>query len=124
MPELTQDVITRACIVCALWSTTDDAGNPLDDTYGPDDLAPECTAAFAQHCADFVTTHVADCQEWQERFGLEQLGHALWLTAQRHGAGFWDRGAGELGDRLTEAAHTSGFAGADLYVGDDGWLYL
>jgi len=35
-----------------------------------------------------------------------QCGHDLWLTRKRHGAGFWDRGMSELGDRLTKIAHT------------------
>lgn len=33
------------------------------------------------------------------------LGHDIALTVNRHGAGFWDRGFGDLGDRLTTAAH-------------------
>lgn len=35
-------------------------------------------------------------------------GHDLWLTRSGHGTGFWDRGLGELGDRLTEAAKSYG----------------
>lgn len=33
------------------------------------------------------------------------LGHDIALTVNGHGAGFWDRGFGDLGDRLTTAAH-------------------
>jgi hypothetical protein len=50
-------------------------------------------------------------------YSIEQAGHDFWLTRNRHGAGFWDRGLGEVGDKLTEAAHSEG--GVDLYVGDD-----
>jgi hypothetical protein len=39
----------------------------------------------------------------------EQNGHDLHLTAQGHGVGFWDRGLGELGERLTEAARKFGY---------------
>lgn len=31
-----------------------------------------------------------------------RAGHDLWLTRNGHGAGFWDRDLGELGDRLTK----------------------
>lgn len=33
----------------------------------------------------------------------EQCGHDLWLTIHGHGAGFWDRGIGQHGEKLTEA---------------------
>ncbi len=32
----------------------------------------------------------------------EQVGHDFWLTRNGHGAGFWDRGLGEVGKKLTE----------------------
>lgn len=51
----------------------------------------------------------------------EQLGHDFWLTRNGHGAGYWDRGLGELGDRLADAARAHGTAG--LYVGDDGLVH-
>lgn len=38
-----------------------------------------------------------------------------------HGAGFWDRGIGAFGDRLSEASKAWG--SFDLYVGDDGMIY-
>ena len=51
----------------------------------------------------------------------ERLGHDFWLTRNGHGAGFWDRGLGELGQKLTEATKT--FGTSDLYIGDDGKIY-
>lgn len=43
-----------------------------------------------------------------------RAGHDFWLTRSRHGTGFWDRGLGELGDRLTEAAH--GYGSPDDHI--------
>lgn len=40
----------------------------------------------------------------------EQFGHDFSLTRNRHGAGFWDRGYGDLGDWLTIVAHAMGEA--------------
>jgi hypothetical protein len=51
-----------------------------------------------------------------------QLGVDLWLTQNRHGCGFWGRGLGELGDRLTDIAKHCG--SVDTYEGDDGLIYL
>jgi hypothetical protein len=112
--------IYHAVRVAALWSTCDDEGEPLDAQFDPDDMP----ADFDTITAVYLASNDADCQEWIERYGEESLGHDIWLTSQHHGAGFWDRGAGELGERLTEAAHTCGFAGADIYIGADGKLYL
>jgi hypothetical protein len=39
------------------------------------------------------------------------------LTRNGHGAGFWDRGIGDRGDRLTAAAHAWGEF--ELVIGDD-----
>ena len=44
------------------------------------------------------------------------------LTRNGHGAGFWDRGNGALGDRLADAARVYGTQGA--YVGDDELIYV
>lgn len=35
---------------------------------------------------------------------LDYAGHDLWLSSRGHGTGFWDRGLGDLGDRLHEAS--------------------
>jgi hypothetical protein len=51
-----------------------------------------------------------------------QVGHDLWLTRQGHGAGFWDRGLGEVGDKLSEIASEMG--SKYLYRGDDGKVYI
>ena len=119
------DETTRAYIECALWASTDNAdetgGEPLDANYGPDDMADETREQMAADVADFaayVEREGIDRSAWTDA----QFGHDFWLTRNRHGAGFWDRGHGEAGDALMQAAHTYGET--DLYVGDDGRLYL
>ena len=129
MPQLHEAIILansatkiyHACRVAALWSTVDDQGEPLDETYDTDDLN---NTGFDTFTAVFLASNEADCAEWIELYGEESLGHDIWLTSQGHGAGFWDRGAGELGERLTEACRACGFANTSLVVGDDGKLYL
>lgn len=61
-------------------------------------------------------------EEYTQNYGDEQIGHDLWLTRNGHGAGFWDRGLGELGDKLTKIAESMGEIW--LVSGDDGQLYL
>jgi hypothetical protein len=128
------DKFTEAYIECALWSSTDNSndsgGDPLDDNYGVEDIAPKTLEEMKSDCADF-----------QESFGdliaddLERAGHDFWLTRNGHGAGFWDgdwqqpmptehESAGRyrtVGEFLT--AMSKPYGSVDLYVGDDGMIY-
>ena len=111
------DAFTLAYITCALWSSTDSNDEPLDKAYGFADLA-EST----------LQTMIDECRRFQDENGqyfqdLGQAGHDLWLTRNHHGAGYWDRGYLDgIGDLLTDRAHAYG--SCDLYVGDDGQIYL
>lgn len=106
-------------IQCALWASVDGDGEPLDGTYTADDLAPETLASMREDCTGFIgDISGIDSSDWSD----EQLGHDFWLTRNRHGTGFWDRGHGSIGEQLTALAHVYGES--DLYVGDDGLIYL
>ena len=53
---------------------------------------------------------------------FDSAGHDFLLTRNGHGAGFWDRGLGKIGDKLTDMAHNYGTVGLDL--GDNGRVYV
>lgn len=59
---------------------------------------------------------------WEGHMTDEQAGHDFWLTRNRHGTGFWDRGNGKLGEYLTKGAHN--FPEQSLYLDDTGTLHL
>lgn len=82
------------------------------------ELAPAALASIVEDCRDFQDANADDLAEIDDH----QAGVDFWLTRNRHGAGFWDRGHGDKGKRLTEAAHAYG--ACDVYRGDDGLLYL
>lgn len=118
-----------AYVEAALWSSTyetpDREDNPMDD--GEHELAQETRDAMLKDCADFLAYCGASgldpvpdyhCPEYGN---AEKSGHDFWLTRNGHGCGYWDRGLGDVGDALSDAAAT--FGGADLYVGDDGLIY-
>lgn len=71
-------------------------------------------------CADFA----AENAEIIARLNLtsDDVGHDLWLTQNRHGAGFWDRGLGADGDVLTQRAHPYGEM--NVMPLDDGTLVI
>lgn len=110
-------------VTCALWSSTDDEGNPLDDNFGAEDIGDDTDKAMREDCADFMRANAADLAAMMEATGrdMSSMGHDFWLTRNGHGAGFWDRGAGDVGDRLTDACKPYG--GVDLYIGDDGKVH-
>jgi hypothetical protein len=83
---------------------------------------------------EFKQKAFSDCHAfWHTHFGLLQTlcidyntywaqhGHDLWLTRNGHGAGYWDRNYGMVGERLTEAATALGEM--SLYLGDDLLVY-
>lgn len=114
------DAMVEAYLDCALWSSTDfgdEEGNdprPLDEDHGADDITDDTRREAAEDCSAFAADNAADLASMDPY----QAGHDFWLTRNHHGAGFWDRGLGEAGDRLTKAAHVYG--SVDLYVTDDG----
>ena len=118
--RLTDDLaeMATAYAICALWASLTDDGNPLDDDYCVSDIAPETLSAFGEICRAFYAEHLDDLRQTSD--GPAQWGHDLWLTRNGHGAGFWDRGYGPVGDRLSDAARALGESG--LYV-HDGKVY-
>lgn len=117
------DKFLAGFIECAIWSSTDDEGNPLD-ALGLD-LDADSLAAMRADCAEFMEANQALLDEATERVGYSwgRAGHDYWLTRNGHGAGYWDRdelAADDLGDRLTEACAAAGEA--YLTVTDDGDL--
>lgn len=115
------ETVLDGYIECALWSSHGMEGDGveyLDAKYGKDDLAPETVATMTEEINAFVAANAADLMGMTNG----QIGHDIWLTRNAHGAGFWDRGLGARGERLTQAANALGEQ--NLYVGDDGKLYL
>lgn len=118
------ETFLQAYIACAFWASVGDTTECLDDTHGEDDLAPKTLASMTEDCKNFQETYKRELANAYKVPGYTeaQAGHDFWLTRNGHGAGFWDRGLGKLGERLTQAAKLEG--GCDLYVGDDGKVYL
>jgi len=71
-------------------------------------------------CEDFRTANAADLAAYEKATGWSGATD-FWLTRNGHGAGFWDRGLGDLGKRLSTAAK---YGSLSVYVGADGLLYL
>lgn len=124
-------------LVALVWSTThtymNDDGtegetvelDSIDATYSDNILAD--SRKDIENFLDTATEMLeAKGYTWDDYLNLghdeEQIGHDFALTRNWHGAGFWDRGDGDIGDILTAASKVLG--GADAYLGDDGLIYI
>lgn len=115
------DSVTEHYLIALFWSETTPDGDPLDDDYGPDDMAPGELQKAKDDCREFLTMAWPIIEEYPNHLTTEQIGHDIALTRNGHGAGFWDRGLGELGDRLTAVCDSMG--AHNLYPGDDNLIY-
>ena len=115
-----KDAVTNAYIGCALWTDTDDCDQPSSETPVAEAAAREAR----QQCTDFLAEcnahglldqYAATGRTW------DSFGNDFWLTRNGHGAGFWDRGMGDLGNRLSEVARS--FGEANVYEAD-GELFI
>jgi len=137
-PTTDLDRFIAAYIECALWSSIEGENDvPMDRNYGPDDIAPSSLESVRLDCAQFAQEQAAilDYCESAGEHGdtYAAAGRDFWLTRNGHGAGFWDGDWNiglppletcdqKAGDVLTDAAHK--FGECDLYVGDDGKVYV
>lgn len=104
----------QAYVDCLLWSSTDLEGTPLDSIYSPGDISPEGKEEILTDCKDFLRQAAKLIGTSAEE--LSQAGHDFALTRNRHGAGFWDRGLGEVGQKLTDISHEYGEFSIDQYL--------
>lgn len=106
-------------LVCALWSSVDDDGTPFDSNFTICDIEPDSVAKAEKDLAEFTEK----AGSLLDGLDMTQVAHDLWLTRNRHGAGFWDGDYPDaIGETLTELAHDMGEA--YVYLGDDGKLYI
>lgn len=123
--------VVNGYLTAALWAETDSRyadgeevdgddyhDSPFDKWAGLSDCSDALVCDALNVCSRFIEMNRDDFDAYcgpdgrQSNSGeysdAECFGHDLWLTRGHHGAGFWDRGLGELGERLTKAAHRLG----------------
>ena len=106
--------ILEAYLEAALWSTVGDDGDPLSDNHDISD----CHEDFVMGSKKDIDGFIELAGDLLNNMRDDQIGHDFWLTRNRHGAGFWDRGLGDKGKKLTNIAHS--FGSVDPYVDYEG----
>jgi hypothetical protein len=109
------DDFTRGYLEAALWLATDEKENQLDERYTIADFTDATKKAAREICQTFIEDNegtidlYADAVETPDGDSAwSYAGHDLWITCNGHGAGFWSRGLGDVGERLTDAARKLG----------------
>ena len=124
------DSFTQGYITAAFFTST----GPDNEEEGLGD------ASFADIADSALASIVADCKAWQEAnatlldaaygvqgkyerapYDAERAGNDYWYTRNGHGTGFWDRGLGELGDKLAAACR---YHEVNMVRGNDGLIYF
>lgn len=108
-----------AYLEAALWTAMAPNGRPMDEYLTVDNFSNEAVDQAITECDDFVRANKEDLESIGTR---AQHGHDFSLSRNGHGAGFFDRGYGDVGERLQEAARVYG--SIEVYQGDDGLLYF
>lgn len=119
------DAFTRSYMETAIWSSTDENSEPLDENYEIEDFAPETKKQMIEDCKSFQEAN----SEWlvnehcNKPFDcMTRAGHDFWLTRNGHGAGFWDGDWSKDADKALTTC-SKAYGAVDLYVGDDGLIY-
>ena len=115
-----------AAVEACLWSTIpsiEDDGAQIaenaDEYWASPETLTKVRGTIAYYMKGWFLENYESIEKAAEKLGgWEMIGHDFWLTSQGHGAGFWDRGLGDLGDKLTDTVQ--GFEGIlGLYVESD-----
>lgn len=109
------DSFTRAYLECALWSSIDENEMPLDRNYTIENLSLACLRSCVADCKAFQRDNKVDLIHQGDN--PEMAGHCFWLNRNGHGAGFWDRGTGAVGQRLSDASKVYGTVDLMAYRG-------
>jgi hypothetical protein len=130
------DQMMDGYIEAMLWSSGGET-DPEDEDIELESLegfevADETRQKVLGICARFYDANrtdlaaYADIKKHAPEYGPYQcIGHDLWLTTAGHGAGFWDRGMGRVGKRLSDqCGWNKAFPQQDVYLGDDRLVYL
>ena len=114
------DGYVEALLWVNTYADTSDGVEPVDATECA--LSPYASRALRQDVEDFLDERTERLVRAAVRrtpgYGFASAGHDLALTRNRHGAGYWDRGMGMLGEALTVIAQTYG--DRDLYLHGSG----
>ncbi len=123
----TVDAFTWAYIAAAFWTADDEvkkkhSGEFAISVQDAERLDAESLQQMIDDCNKFRQIEKESDSNALRYWTDKQAGHDFWLTRNRHGVGFWDRGYSEAGEVLTSIARS--FGEVELILGGDELIYL
>lgn len=123
------DNFIQGYLVAILFSECDPAReDENDDTsaqsagWDVDCFSDKAKRDARRDCVAFVWANRRDLREFCDNgYTMESAGHDFYFTPAGHGVGFWDRDAGDVGERLSVACGRREFS---LFVNDANELEL
>lgn len=111
-----------AYLTCLVWSSsaTDGEGEEFE-SLEQFELSESVKINSTRDCSQFIVTAGDLLDNLPIGYDFSDAGHDFWLTRNGHGAGFWDRGLGERGDKLTSLSES--FGEKSPYI-DAGLIYV
>jgi hypothetical protein len=122
------DAFTTSYLDTAIW-----ADRPEDCDL--DEVFPDCIRKIWEDCQRFQLENeqLLDAAYQSMRrdggdrrlFDVTDAGHDFWLSRNGHGVGYWDRGLGEVGEKLHKAA--AAYGQINVLPGDGKmkrWLFI
>ena len=108
-PSATEYMVARdAALHCLTWTTALDTeeGSDINGYYDAFEgfWSNDARARMLEVITDFIDSNSDSLHE----LTYSDIGHNFILSANGHGAGFWDMGMGKTGDSLHDAAVTHG----------------
>lgn len=107
----------------ALWASVDENDVPLDRNYSIENVDEASIMHAAEEIEQFMAKAKALIGDQLYKYRQGALMHDFWLTRNGHGAGFWDGDYSEVvdgrevGDILSELAHSFGLCGLEVRDG-------
>lgn len=106
--------ILNGYLEAALWTD--------EEEVGPGNIEDDISSDAKIDAYQDVKKFMLQAGDLIDNLDPSQVGHDLWLTRNGHGAGFWDRGLGDVGEKLSDIAR--GMGSKHMFVGDDGFLHI
>ena len=116
------DQFFKAYITAALWSSTDEIGNPLDKNYSMDSFDEESLRILRAHAISFYSRMWYYIEHEVPAREPSDAGHDFWLTSNGHGSGYLDGDWPKYEDMLTKLSKC--YPEINITVGDDGKLHI
>jgi len=101
--------ILQAYLFAALWTAELDARD-----------LKEITSASKKKAIEDINSFIKKAGTLLEGMEESQIGHDFWLSRNHHGAGFFDRGLGKIGDKLQDLSQEF----VELNVFDEGKIII